>query len=98
MSMAANSPDLNDIPSPGQATKADADWQRYKDAENTVMATEWKCRGDVYNAHIGDFAQPIADFSTSHTNAIAQAQAGWAQIEKEAAALGYNGQSGPLGK
>ncbi len=96
--VSAMSPDDADIPVSASAPSAENDgWQRFIRAEKAITDADWACRKDVYAAHIMDLAPVIAGFSTNHAAEIAQAQAGWQGIQKQADAVGFTGQDGPLG-
>lgn len=92
-------PNSADIPaSPSDPAAAGDAWQSFLRSEKTITDADWSCRQDVYQRRIGDLVPVITRFATEHSTEMADAQAQWERVAKEAADVGFTGQVGALGQ
>ncbi|MGD9960161.1 hypothetical protein [Nocardioides sp.] len=63
-------------------------WIDYVNLEEEFESADWRCRGAVYNEHIDDARDAVADFADDHRDDIEAAQAGWSTIVQDAEDLG----------
>lgn len=72
-------------------------WHELLTVESEINEADWSCRQETYLSHIGDVRSIAIQFAEAHQTEILAAQAGWAEIEREATLLGYDGTVGALG-
>ena len=87
-------PGADQIPASATADAASDAWQRLLSAEREVSAADWRCRADVYNAHVDDVRAAVANFAARHAAEIDLARQGWQAIEVRAGELGFSAQTG----
>lgn len=98
---ALSSMDPPDNAIPGSTTDPYADnaqWQNFLTTQRAVDAADWACREEVYASRIAGLSPVIEAFAADHAGAIQEAQAAWRSIGEQASAVGYHGQTGPLGR